>query len=150
MDAMVVKAAPRRTRHRHGPVFKEHAIAACLHPGVSVAAVALANGLNTNMLRKWGSDHRAESEPNQVIAEFGGFTVGDGVVDRSAERAAGRNPSGCASWGCDGPDGVAGRRGGQPGAMPARAARMIRPNEIWVMVKPLDMRGGIDGLSLRL
>ena len=27
---------------------------------------------------------------------------------------------------------------------------MIRPNEIWVMVDPVDMRGGIDGLSLRV
>ena len=27
---------------------------------------------------------------------------------------------------------------------------MIRPNEIWVMVEPVDMRGGIDGLSLRV
>ncbi|MBI5900795.1 MAG: hypothetical protein HZB40_16410 [Rhodocyclales bacterium] len=27
---------------------------------------------------------------------------------------------------------------------------MIRPNEIWVMVEPVYMRGGIDGLSLRV
>lgn len=60
---MVVKAAPRRARRRHSLEFKEEAIAACLHPGVSVAAIAPANGLNANMLRKWDRDHRAESEP---------------------------------------------------------------------------------------
>jgi len=70
MDTMVVKAAPRRTRRRHSPEFKEQVIAACLHPGVSVAAIALANGLNTNMLRKWVRDHRAESGPDQANAEL--------------------------------------------------------------------------------
>ena len=39
-------------------------IEACRQPGVSVAAVALANGLNANMLRKWVNDaermHRHE------------------------------------------------------------------------------------------
>jgi len=70
MDTMVVKAAPRRTRRRHSPEFKEQVIAACLHPGVSVAAIALANGLNTNMLRKWVRDHRVESGPDQANAEL--------------------------------------------------------------------------------
>lgn len=70
MDTKVVKAAPRRTRRRHSPEFKEQVIAACFHPGVSVAAIALANGLNTNMLRKWVRDHRAESEPDQSKAEL--------------------------------------------------------------------------------
>jgi transposase len=67
---MVVKAAPRRTRRRHDPEFKEQIIATCLHPGVSVAAIALANGLNTNMLRKWVRDHCAESEPDKAVAEL--------------------------------------------------------------------------------
>jgi transposase len=70
MDTKVVKAAPRRTRRRHSPEFKEQVIAACLHPGVSVAAIALANGLNTNMLRKWVRDHRAESVADQANAEL--------------------------------------------------------------------------------
>ena len=70
MDTKVVKAAPRRTRRRHSPEFKEQVIAACFHPGVSVAAIALANGLNTNMLRKWVRDHRVESGPDQANAEL--------------------------------------------------------------------------------
>ena len=35
-----------------------------------MAAIALANGLNTNMLRKWARDHRAESEAGQVVTEL--------------------------------------------------------------------------------
>lgn len=54
---MVVKAAAGRTRRRHDPDFKAQVIAACLHPGVSMASVALANGLNANMLRKWVKAH---------------------------------------------------------------------------------------------
>ncbi len=58
MDTKVVKAAPGRARRRHDPEFKAKVIAACLQPGVSLAAIALANGLNANMLRKWVRDHR--------------------------------------------------------------------------------------------
>ena len=40
-------------RRRHAVAFKAQVVAACLEPGVSVAAVALANGLNANRLRRW-------------------------------------------------------------------------------------------------
>ena len=51
--------APRR-RRRHSAEFKAQAIAACLHPGVSIAAVALANQLNANFLRSWVKVHREQ------------------------------------------------------------------------------------------
>src|SRR3954467_13731846 len=35
------------------PVEKERLIDACLEPGVSVAGLALAHGVNANQLRKW-------------------------------------------------------------------------------------------------
>lgn len=63
MDTMMVKAAGRRTRRRHDEEFKKQVIEACLHPGVSVAAVALANGLNANMLRKWVRGHGQDLMP---------------------------------------------------------------------------------------
>lgn len=43
----------RRRRRKHSAVFKAEAVGACQQPGVSVAAVALARGLNANMLRNW-------------------------------------------------------------------------------------------------
>jgi len=43
----------RRRRRRHSAAFKAEAIGACQQSGVSVAAVALARGLNANMLRDW-------------------------------------------------------------------------------------------------
>ena len=42
-----------RRRGRYSDEFKSQVVAACLAPGVSKAAIALANGLNANMLRRW-------------------------------------------------------------------------------------------------
>lgn len=43
----------RRRRRRHSAAFKAEAVVACQQPGVSIAAVALARGLNANLLRRW-------------------------------------------------------------------------------------------------
>jgi transposase-like protein len=43
----------RRRRRRHSALFKAEAVGACQQSGVSIAAVALARGLNANMLRDW-------------------------------------------------------------------------------------------------
>ena len=42
-----------RRRGRYSDEFKRQVMAACKPPGVSTAAVALANGLNANLLRRW-------------------------------------------------------------------------------------------------
>ena len=43
----------RRSRRTHSPAFKAHVLQACSQPGVSIAAVALSNGLNANLVRRW-------------------------------------------------------------------------------------------------
>jgi transposase-like protein len=53
MNTFPIELPDRRRRRRHSPEFKAAVIEACRQPGVSMAAVALANGLNANMLRKW-------------------------------------------------------------------------------------------------
>ena len=42
----------RRRRRRHSAQFKAQVVQACT-PGMSVAAVALAHGLNANLVRRW-------------------------------------------------------------------------------------------------
>ena len=42
-----------RRRGRYSDDFKRQVVGRCLEPGVSAAAVALANGLNANLLRRW-------------------------------------------------------------------------------------------------
>lgn len=44
---------PRSQRRVHGAEFKARVLAECQQPDASVAAVALAHGLNVNLLRKW-------------------------------------------------------------------------------------------------
>ena len=53
MHTKLIKAPMRRSRRRYTEEFKKQAIEACLQPGVSMASVALANGLNANLLRRW-------------------------------------------------------------------------------------------------
>lgn len=43
----------RRRRRKHSAEFKAKVVSACRKPGVSIAAVALANRLNANLLRRW-------------------------------------------------------------------------------------------------
>jgi transposase-like protein len=42
-----------RHRRHHGAEFKAKVVEECTRPGVSMAAVALAHGLNANLLRRW-------------------------------------------------------------------------------------------------
>lgn len=56
MNTYGVDLMGRRRRRRHSAEFKATVIEECLRPGVSIAAVALAHGLNANMLRKWVID----------------------------------------------------------------------------------------------
>ena len=65
MDTLVAKPA-RRGRRRHSEEFKRQVVEACLQPGVSVAAVALANGLNANYLRQLVRAYRESSERGQA------------------------------------------------------------------------------------
>ncbi len=46
------KSGPRR---RHSDELKAKVLAACDAPGTSISGVALAHGLNTNLVRKWRS-----------------------------------------------------------------------------------------------
>ena len=43
---------PGLRRGRYSDDFKRQVIASCLEPGVSTAAIALANGLNANLARR--------------------------------------------------------------------------------------------------
>jgi len=40
-------------RRTHSPEFKARVLAACPQPGASIAAVALAHGINANVVHKW-------------------------------------------------------------------------------------------------
>ncbi len=58
MYANLIKAPRGRRRRTYSEEFKAQVVAASLEPGVSMAAVALANGLNANLLRRWVKESR--------------------------------------------------------------------------------------------
>lgn len=58
MKASDVKFPAKRRRGRYSNEFKRELVNACEAPGVSTASVALANGVNANLLRRWVSEFR--------------------------------------------------------------------------------------------
>jgi transposase len=52
VDTMGIEK-PIRKKRVHSEEFKDELVRVCSEPGVSVAGVALANGVNANLLRKW-------------------------------------------------------------------------------------------------
>ena len=53
----------RRRRRLHSDDFKADAVAACMQPGVSMAAVAMSRGINANLLRRWVRESETHGEP---------------------------------------------------------------------------------------
>jgi transposase len=90
-------------RRRHSAEFKVRVLAACAEPGASISGVALAHGLNANLVRKWRSGRdtqrgsmaiapvtsgAATTAPSGVAAEF--VAVELPVQPEAATRAAGQ------------------------------------------------------------
>jgi transposase-like protein len=53
VDGLVVRASLTGGRKTYSPEAKRTLVRLCLQPGVSVAAQALAHGINANLLRRW-------------------------------------------------------------------------------------------------
>ena len=70
-DETGVRATRRR---KHSPEFKARVVAACRPHGVSIAAVAMANGVNANLARRWvalaGQRGGAQLAPAAVAPAF--------------------------------------------------------------------------------
>jgi transposase len=48
-----MEGSKRATRRRHSQALKARVLSECAEPGASVANVALAHGLNANLVHKW-------------------------------------------------------------------------------------------------
>jgi transposase len=66
VNTSVSSAVGRRRRRKHSAEFKAQLVQACEQPGMSSAAIAMANGINANLLRRWVND--AEQRGSAVIA----------------------------------------------------------------------------------
>lgn len=54
-----------RQRRTHSAKLRAEVVAACAEPGASVAAIALAQGLNTNLVHKWR--RQAAARPGNAV-----------------------------------------------------------------------------------
>lgn len=62
MATFVALSEGRRRRRIHSAEFKTHIVAACCKPGVSTASVAMANGINANLVRRWVKESEIGAE----------------------------------------------------------------------------------------
>jgi transposase-like protein len=77
--SMVVAGEPvsvtRNGRRYFGKAHREAVVAKCLGPGASLAAVALANGFNANLVRKWVRQRQARNAVASPAAKLLPVTV---------------------------------------------------------------------------
>lgn len=57
----VVEVKPPTARRRFSKTFKRELVEQTMRPDVSMAAVALANGLNTNQLARWRREYLSDT-----------------------------------------------------------------------------------------
>jgi len=61
-----VTGIARAPRRQHERSFKAELVKQCMVPGASVAATALAGGVNANLLFKWRRDHLRATRPSSA------------------------------------------------------------------------------------
>lgn len=66
MDTNEGVAIAGRRRRRHSEEFKAQVVMASRQPGVSMAAVTMAHGINANLLRRWVC--RRAALPHEVVS----------------------------------------------------------------------------------
>jgi len=68
-EQSIIAVAPRNGRRRRFPhFFKRELVEQTLRANVSIASVALANGLNTNLLARWRRDYLTAQSSGQAPA----------------------------------------------------------------------------------
>lgn len=83
MERAQSSAGRGRRKRRHSDEFKAQVVAACEAHGASVAGVAMAHGVNANLVRKWIIKRRSAAAP---IAATGLLPVR--IMTATAIRAA--------------------------------------------------------------
>lgn len=79
--------ASRRRRRHYSATLKTEILAACLQPGASVAGVALAHGINANVVHRWRQAEGRErtGHAKTALSEFVPLPVSDAPVVAASE-----------------------------------------------------------------
>lgn len=83
-DSETLRFPSRRTHRTYSAQFKAEMVCACAKPGASISALALAQGMNPNVLHRWLREHERHglhqsgsivvSGP-KTVAPVGGFVA---------------------------------------------------------------------------
>ena len=88
--SMVVTGEPFRVtgngRRYFSKAHREAVVAKCLAPGASLAAVALANGFNANLVRKWVRERRADDTLAKSSSKLLPVTLDAELVREASQR----------------------------------------------------------------
>ena len=88
MDTSENGQTRRRRRRTHSAEFKAQVVAACRTPGVSIAAVALEQRLNANLLRRWVVEEERAREADLIAAASGSVVANAAFVPVEMPRPA--------------------------------------------------------------
>lgn len=91
----------RRRRRDHSPELKRELVRQCLLPGASVSSIAMAHGINANLVFKWRREHRAALAASPGPAQAAGpallpITLASATPVDTTE-ASGAAPTPCAA-----------------------------------------------------
>jgi transposase len=73
------------TRRRHSRELKAQVLEQCAQPGASVAAIALAHGLNANLVHKWRRHWQAHTPALSSQAQFISLPLAPNVVPAASD-----------------------------------------------------------------
>jgi transposase len=125
-----IAGAPRR---QHEKSFKAELVARCLLPGASVAAIALAGGINANLLFKWRRDHLRSQRLSSAASSSSAVLVPVHVAS-AVDTDAGNSQSSPASTSL--------------AVAPHRTVRTTGIIELDIVGAQLRLRGPVDEASL--
>ena len=132
-----VKGIARTPRRQHERSFKARLVEQCLVPGASVAAVALAGGVNANLLFRWRSEHLRAKRP--IGAPASSAVLVPVHVTSGADSDAGSQPLAMA---------MAAVSTSMVAAAPGRSVRTTGVIELDIDGSRLRLRGPVDESSL--
>jgi transposase len=127
-----ITGTPRR---QHEKSFKAELVARCLVPGASVAAIALAGGINANLLFKWRRDHLRSLRLGSATSSSSAVLVPVHVASAvDAEAGNSQSPPSPASTAL--------------AVAPQRSVRTSGVIELDIAGAQLRLRGPVDEISL--
>lgn len=89
-DSDLIKTRVARVRRSYSAAFKSQMVLACKQPGASIAAIARANDVNSNVLHRWLREHAmlgAYAQPAFVrLAAAAGGPVTDACEEDGANQ----------------------------------------------------------------